>query len=475
MVGSLVGVASAWAHVIASVPVTVICNAPVSARAGDVVGLQGEHFGDAPVVVMAGYIGKPSVELPIVNKFGTGWVSARIPETAQGALTVQVGNGAVFSAPVKLNAAQPLHLDTTEITPGGSFRIFGRNLVLPGFAASVVVNGASAVVDLAASDEHMLVVTAPAGLSSQATASISVDNGNGSGASSLDRHVTVTPAMVANANADPFSLGVGWASGFSKIALRVVNAATDHSLKQKVSCDAVTDNTVAIQAAVDQLAASAGGVLQLPAGTCRLTGSVTLKSAVILQGVGKDQTVLRYEGHYPLFGNGLVLSSVRELTLASVGGRIESPLLQHSTRVFFQNVKFDLNGGLQMVLTDNRDFVVMGSDFNQPKNPDDFGPYHFAGTSGLVFVNNTTFANGSPTFARVHDAYITNSRFTRDARNNQDSKGAIHSLAMDFAHRIAIVGNTFDVLGGPIVNKSRKDGETVLTEGGGGNRTENLG
>ena len=46
---------------------------------------------------------------------------------------------------------------------------------------------------------------------------------------------------------------------------------------------------------------------------------------------------------------------------------------------------------------------------------------------------------------------------------------------MDFAHRIAVVGNTFDVLGGPIVNKMRNDGESFLTEGGGGRRTESLG
>lgn len=46
---------------------------------------------------------------------------------------------------------------------------------------------------------------------------------------------------------------------------------------------------------------------------------------------------------------------------------------------------------------------------------------------------------------------------------------------MDFAYRIAVVGNTFDVLGGPITNKTRNDGETLLTEGGAGSRTENLG
>jgi hypothetical protein len=46
---------------------------------------------------------------------------------------------------------------------------------------------------------------------------------------------------------------------------------------------------------------------------------------------------------------------------------------------------------------------------------------------------------------------------------------------MDFAYRIAIVGNTFEVINGPVTNKTRNDGETLLTEGGGAKRTENLG
>jgi hypothetical protein len=48
-------------------------------------------------------------------------------------------------------------------------------------------------------------------------------------------------------------------------------------------------------------------------------------------------------------------------------------------------------------------------------------------------------------------------------------------FVMDFAYRMAIIGNTWDVINGPITNIYRNDGETLLTEGGGGNRTENEG
>jgi hypothetical protein len=452
--------------------IPVIFNAPLSARPGDIVGLQGENFGDGPVVTLAGKTGEEPQALPLVNQFGTGWLSFKIPESATGALVVQINNGLAISAPVKLNAARAYHLDALQIVPQGSFRVFGRNLLLPGFTPLVMVDGLPAVVDVNASDEHMLLATAPAGLHATDIAVITVDNGNGTGPSTLDRQIEV----VAGDGSDPFALGVGWGAAFADIASRVILADSDARLGNKVACDGVSDDTAAIQSAIDMLAATGGGVLQLPSGTCRLASSLTLKSRVVLQGAGKDSTVIRYEANYPIWGRTLDLVGVRELTLMNTRGQIESPLLQDSTRIFFQNVSFQLGGGLHMYLSGNTNFVVLGSDFIQPKNPAEHGPYVLGGCGGLVFFGNTTtFANGAPMFARVHDAYVANSRFTRDARDSQDSQGVIHSLAMDFAHRIAIIGNTFDVLGGPITNKFRNDGETLLTEGGGGQRTGNLG
>jgi hypothetical protein len=450
----------------------VIFSAPLSARPGDIVGLQGEHFGADPTITLEGRGSEAETNLPLVNKFGSGWVSFRIPETAAGALVVHVNNGQVVSASVKLNAARAYHLDAMQIIPQGAFRIFGRNLSLPGYTPVVTVDGLTAYVDVGISDEHMLVVTAPQGLRATAQAVITVDNGNGSGPSILDRQVEVVTGM----RGDPFALGVGWGAGFSEIATRIINAGNDARLKHRVVCNQTVDVTAAIQSAIDLTAASGGGVVQLPSGTCRLAGSLKLKSRVVLQGAGKDRTLLKYEADYPLWGRGVDLSGVRELTLMNTRGKLESPLLQKSTRVFFQNVKFLLGGGIQMFLTQNRNFVVSGVEFIQPKNPFDNGPYAMIESSGVVFKGNTTvFANGSPTFARVHDAYVVNNRFTRDATNNQNSKGVVHSFAMDFAYRIAVAGNTFDVLSGPITNKIRNDGETLLTEGGGGKRTENLG
>lgn len=438
-----------------------IFNAPLSARAGQIVGLQGENFGTAPVVTLVPN-GEPPQTLELFNQFGTGWLSFKIPDTARGALVVRVGNGRSVSAPVTLNGARAFHLDAMQIVPKGAFKIFGRNLLLPGFTPVVMVDGLAATLNLESSDEHMLQVIAPAGLRTSGKTVITVDNGNGSGPSVLDRPIQ----LAANSGGNPFALGVGWAAGFTDIASRVM----------RVECNGLQDDTATIQAGIDKLAASGGGILQLPKGVCRLAGSLNLKSRVVLQGVGKEGTILQYETSYPISGRSLDLIGVRNLTLRNMRGRVESPLLQNSTRVVLQNVRFQLDGGIHMYLSGNTNFVVANSEFIQPKNAGGFGPYTLGSSSGLVFTGNvTTFADGGTNFSSVHDAYIADNRFTRDARDNQISKVVTHSLAMDFAYRIAIVRNTFDIVGGPIVNKARNDGETLLTEGGGGRRTESLG
>lgn len=444
-----------------------VFNAPASSRPGDVVGLQGAFFGETPVVTLKGMAGQDDVPLPLLNTFGTGWLSFKIPKDAAAALTVTVSNGLTTSAPVVLNKARAYHLDALQIAPDGALRVFGRNLVLAGFVPSLHVNGMPARIDLAASDEHMLVATAPHALRPNTAATITVDNGNGSGPSVLERGITVVPG-----GADVFGLGVGWGAGFAPIAARVLSLAGEG----ETVCEGKLDDTPTVQAAVDQLAGSGGGVVQLPAGACRFAGSLKLKSGVVLRGKGKAETVIRYDASYPIWGRKLDLVGVADLTLQATRGGIESPLLQDSTRAFFKNVRFALGGGLHMFLTGNSGFVVMGADFQQLQNPGMYGVYSFGGTSALVFVNSTTaFAHGAPAFPQVHDAYIANSRFVRDARMSAVSKDVVHSMTLDFAHLVAVMHNSFEVQGAPIINKLRNDGEAILTEGGGGGRTESVG
>jgi hypothetical protein len=161
----------------------VIFNSNLSAVAGDIVGLQGSGFGDAPKVSLEISGSSSELNLPLINTHGQGWLTFKIPENIVGPLVVHVNNGNFRSAPVKLNAALGYHLDTLEIVPLGCFRIFGRNLLLPGYKPSVTVDGLGANIDLTSSNENMLLVFAPKGISSTSNSIITVDNGNGTGPS----------------------------------------------------------------------------------------------------------------------------------------------------------------------------------------------------------------------------------------------------------------------------------------------------
>ncbi len=446
----------------------IVINASTTAHPGDVVSLQGENFGSTPRVVLDG---ADAVPLQIVNRVATNWLAVQLPATAPGALILRVSNDTGTSAQVKLNAAKPLHLDSLGLVPGGVFRLFGRNLMVAGGTPTVTVDGLAAAIDLSHSDEHMLTATAPKALQATNASVVVADNGNGSGPAPLDRTLEVT----VSGSGDPFQLGVGWGAGFAAIAGSVINASTDSRLPSRMTCDGQHDDSPAIQAAIELAAAAGGGVVQLPVGTCRMAGGMNLRSRVVIQGAGKASTQLVYESNYPLFGVNLDLAGIRNLTLSNSGSASEGPLLKNGTRLFMQNVRVQLKTSRQMYLTGNRHFVVANCDFEQGGSIGDQGPYLLNDSAGLVFEGNTTlWMNGAPAFWRVHDSYIHANHFTRDGRF-QNAGGTVHGLTMDFAHRIAVVGNTFDVANGPITNTSRNDGETLLTEGGGAQRTENLG
>ena len=456
---------------LANALVPVVFNAPMSAKPGDIIGLQGDNFGDNPTVVLENQSLHSTTHLPLVNQFGQGWLSVKIPKNANGAIVLQINNGMAMSAPIKLNAALAFHLDALSIVPSGSFRIFGRNLKLNGFSPSVTVNGLVATINQAESDENMLVVSAPIGLQ-KGTAIITVDNGNGTGPSTLDRPIEIT----SRGERDSFNIGVGWAMAFSNIDQKKINTLNDDRLNKKVLCDGKSDDTSAIQMAVDLASKMGGGIVQLQAGVCRVAGTIILRTGVVLQGQGKNSTFIRFESNYPIWAKNIDLSGIKDLALTNVAGWIENPIIQNSSRFFIKDVIFDLGGGNQMFVTANKNIAIINCEFIQPKNSHDSGTFHFGMTQGLVFKNNLIlFANGSSSFDHVNDAYIANNYFKRDIRENLYSKGVIHTLTMNFAYRIAVIGNSFLVVGGPITNKLRNDGETLLTEGGGGNRTENIG
>lgn len=469
--------ATVIAKTTATVSTPVVFNAPLSSAPGDVIALQGENFGTSPSVYLVDASGKKLSTLSIVSTYGTGALTARLPSTATGALIVQVDNGGAVSGLVKLNAARPYHLDALQINGGGAFRLFGRNLLVAGSTPTVTIDGLAASVNTSQSNEHMLVLTAPANLKANGKPVIIVDNKNGSGPATLDRPVEA----VVGKGTDPFGLGVGWGDGFSTIAGRVINAASDSRLSRKVKCDGAADDSVALQASISLASQLGGAVVQLPAGTCLYTQGLALASKVVVQGAGKGKTVLRYNaanlGVHAIAARGLDLIGLSDLSVDVAKANSETTDLQGNRRFFIKNLSITLNGGIQMYWKQNTNFAVVGTDVVQPVNERQNGPLFMGSNAGMSFIGNTiTFAHGSPSIPRCSDAYLSGNRITRDVRNAMSASSVVHGLALDFAHRVAIVGNTFDVLGGPVTNKSRNDGEALLTEGGAdAARTDNSG
>ncbi len=438
-----------------------VFNFSGEARANDVIGIQGANFDPTTSV----YLERPEqhrVPLKIVDRVTTMWMALRVPDPLPEPLFLRVVNQHGESAVLRINAALPQMLDTTEIVPGGRFRVMGRGLLRPGHRPVVTVGGLYATVDTAASDENMLVVTAPSDIV-EGSAEIRCDNGNGTGATALTGSVRVTMG-----SGDPLELGVGWAAGFT---------FTDHRLPSEAHCDGTSDDTQTIEDAVSRVAAQGGGIVELPAGTCRISGTVNLASKVVLRGAGRDKTILRYESNTPLYAENMDLVGIEGFTLLNAGRVEEGIVWKNNTRSFIRDMALSMLVSRQWFLTGNENLVFDRNSILQTGSYDLQNPYRFDGSSGLVFTNNhSTNVNGSPTFQRVHDALFLNNRFSRDASSQfEDPIVAHHGFVFDFSWRVAILGNTFDVANGPVTNVDRNDGETVLIEGGGGFRTENIG
>jgi hypothetical protein len=455
------------------VPTTapVVFNASPSARPGQLVSLQGENFGSQAEVQLLASNGSPIRTLPIVNRVGTGWLATRIPSDFHGAIIVRIVDGAAAGTPIKLNAATPHHLDSLEIAPGGVMRIFGRNLLLPGYEPAVVISGVRAVIDRSLSDEHMLTVTVPLGLQATSKAVISVDNGNGSGSSLLPREIAIAPQQSGN----PFNLPVAWASAFAPVAQVMVNAATDPRLTAKAACNGINDDAPAIQQALILAQRLGGGIVQLPSGTCRTAASLQLFSKVVLQGSGKNQTTLRYESDTPIYAANLDLTGVRHLSFVNSGSATAAPSFRDSRRIVVQSVRFDLKTSRQLYFYRMRNAAVVDSDFTHSTGIGNHGPAYFGANQGLHFHGNTiVFASGvGGNFDQVSDGYVAGNTWTLNGDLVADGR-MVHTVTVNFAQRIALLGNRMTVTGSP-VEMSLNSSEAILTEGGGEAKAESVG
>jgi hypothetical protein len=493
-----------------------VFNASPTAAPGDLISLQGQGFGTAvPQVYYQRLSGSglpnlsyaSSISVITTQTSATDMqVTAQIPAGASaGVYAVWVRNRATgsYSQPVLVNAPRAMHFDTPEIYSGAVFRIYGRGLLSSGGSPTVrffnpaTQTSLSATVDVANSDDYSLRVTAPSGLVAGTTYNIYVgDSQAGAGVERLAEKTLLARTAVT----DYFNLGIGWSSAYS-FGGTIVNATSFGA----VANDNVDDRS-AIQAAIDYANTHGGGVVKLPAGTFKLvmasdpvpnySSALLIKSNVVLQGAGKDQTTIQYgfeSGDWGANSAAIAFnwgnsdnSGLADLTVRNVSpstptrpaGKQPIEMRGPGQHKFLARVKVDAGGAYvrvwngDQILIEDCD-ILCGASYpvNGQRNVLQMGLWassntnvvvrrntiKFFGTTGLPFDYNTT--------AIAEDNHLT---YDASLRDQVDPGENGRHMSANFTSNAAIRNNTFESINGPLVDTN--NGETILSEGGGPNR-----
>ncbi|GAB3930976.1 putative Ig domain-containing protein [Larkinella terrae] len=464
-----------------------IFNASPSAQPGEAVSLQGNFGASAKAFLLSGSATTPLM-LPILVQ-SANHATIQIPAKLSRELyEIWVEDQGQRSPSVFVNQARGMHFDSPEVTPGGSVRVFGRNLQFPGATPRVrLVDQRSgvtheAVVESAKSDAYQLNLKLPATLQPGRVYSVRLTNGL-AGATNLTTMeltlTTVTPGV------DYFQLGVGWAAKLD-FYTNVYNVKTDPRLKLKAVGNGQANDQPAIQQAIEQAAADGGGIVYLPAGTYKLLlypyfEYLRMRNRVVVQGAGKDQTIIKF-GYEPGVAHlGLDWPSVRQAGLADLSllnvDETGSPLLNSSrgqgTEIFLQRVRFDLNRSDWLWLANSNKLVIANTDLNQGVDSQFRyrGPLQLADCSNFVLRNNTfTYAVDGLNLDKTHEGVFENNRVYRDGSARYPTNTIHHVLILNFTQNLAILNNEFKVINGPAQNSN--DGETIISEGGAGDRID---
>lgn len=267
---------------------------------GDVVVLYGDGLADltsVQVAVITGTAGSPPSTPPTVTLTSPTTVSTVQPSAnsakfvlpstfAIGVYGVDFGGSGIEllnrPAPRWIQSAKlERGIDTNELSAGMTIQILGRDLTLRGLdpaqarsqvkAALVSSGGAVTNLTITTAEPYSVTATVPTGLAA-GTYSLRMHNGGG-GPAGWSEALPVTVKATTT-----------WPSDQFNVKNSPYNAKGDNQ----------TDDTAAIQRALDAAEANGGGFVFFPAGRYRVTGWFRIPEKVVIHGAGRDATWIQW-------------------------------------------------------------------------------------------------------------------------------------------------------------------------------------
>ncbi|WP_185731345.1 glycosyl hydrolase family 28-related protein [Larkinella rosea] len=464
-----------------------IFNASPSVKPGEAVNLQGDFGASAKVFFLKGTTTTPAALPVLVQR--ANHATVQIPaQTGLDLYQIWVEDQGQKSPPVFVNQAVGLQFDSPEGSPGGSMRIFGRNLQLPGSTARVRLiapnssTSQEGSIDVTNSDAYQLRLRLPSTIQPGVVYKVLVTNGLGGNAGETTMELPLTATITGT---DYFQLEVGWAAKLD-FTRNIYNVKTDSRLSVKAVGDGNANDQPALQRAIDRAAADGGGIVYLPAGTYKLLYPnfeyLRMRNRVVIQGAGKDQTIIKF-GYEPQVSHlGLYWPEVTrqaglaDLTFMNVdetGSALLNSSRGQGTEIFLQRVRFDLKKSDWLWLANSDKLVIANSDFSQgiDQNFSYHGPLLLNGCSNfLVRYNTFNYAVDGLNMNDVHEGIFENNQVYRDGSARYPTTTIHHVLIANFAKNLVILNNELNVINGPAQNGN--DGEAIISEGGGADRID---